>query len=1821
MSKQYSIDSLHGRVITYGQIKKLPSRNAFLNRDLYKETNVKISTGKPILFMPNDLHEMHLQNKKYEKSQYNIVLFGALLDGRRATVVISGIKPYFEAIIPKDIEDPNGLATDLYNKLKHNKYTYPESYEIIKGRKFKGYQKERITFVRFYFNKLKFRKEAIKFIRSKGYETTADDTSSYYRMVCRDYLTTFSSWVYLNEYNNKTFSSLRGTVFDVDIKNFIKCEEDITQNPILAKDNIMTVCWDIETYSPDGQLPKPDNPSHKIFMIGLTFQWHHANDQLLRICLVDHPCDPRPNYLTIVCEDEKKLIKAFGKLVFKMKPEFTLGFNDSDYDWPWLIIRGKEYPGVLSFLAECFDSTIHWKNYDDKDIFAYNFKKEHVKLEADAYADGQTLVFPGYINIDVRTIFRQLYPTAEKSSLNFYLELNKLGGKKDMPYQEMFRIYNEMSILMERRNASMDICKNYKGLNDVIDYILDYIDKNDYSRLKDKMAEVADYCVIDSQRCHELMNIRSVLMDRREVANLSYTSVFDALYRANGMKVRNLVIARGQKRGLKFSNINNNGDVEQGKYPGAYVFPPKKGLVTSKMTIAERRDHSPMLKEYKEWLEVTNDELIDYYDIIREYGPCLDQKTINEISESRIKAEKHPLRKCFIDFLLQATGRPITGLDFSSLYPSLIMTYNLSPEYIITNKKEAIQADKEGHQLHKIKFQYNGRIVRGWSIRHENKLDPNSPDCKFGVYPMILKELFDARKQMKKELHKWESQQEKLETLPREEFMKPENQEEYENVCFNFRYIDSKQKALKVFMNTFYGESGNKRSPFFVLQLAGAITSAGQDNIKMVQKHVEEEGCNVYYGDSVAGDTPLILRDIETKQVMIKNIDDLVDEEDWKSYDQFKPGEPDRICKQQGECDLQIWTEGDWHDISRVIRHKTNKKMFRVNTHIGCIDVTQDHSLMRPDRIKIKPSELKIGTELMHSFPTEFPEILTTPESKIYKHVHCNKCNKDKPSYKFYTNRTTGRIVKHICCKCLCHSNRIKFPNENSKNSYFSQYEYINCMNPVTKEEAFVWGFFLAYGTSGKYNFHSCIKYIWSITKCDLTILNKLKRYLQITEPNFNFKIEKCKNKVNKTKYRLVPRGVNKILVEKYRALFYDKRKYKTVPTQILNASLEIRKWFFDGYYGDCYKKILEDEGRRSFCCKGKITAQGLYYIAKSIGYKYINIRTREETPDIYQFRINNFGFNKNPIAVKKIVELPEVTQDTFVYDIETSKGSFNGGVGALTLKNTDSIYSAMPEKHFIDLDKKYFVGELKKKEYWTQQINLTFKVIAEINKDVNDMLERDNGTKFLKLAFEESLYPVAFLAKKKYYGIPHISIPNFQPKKLFIRGLEVKKRGVSDVLKKVCMNIMWDSVSLTNIYTLMQLVEKKIDDIYSTDWDFNDFVMTDVFKPSKLNVKVHTFVQRMLNEGLKVKPYERFRYVIIKKNPYKYDHRGRKKTLQIGERMEYADRAKEKIMEIDLDYYMKGSINGQLARLVTYDNIFHVEPAGEELDDLKTAEDKIYANSCKYIDNYCAKYYTTYQSKGRIYQKIFRMANSIVVDNLKEQCGPDTVSLLNSNYDIENLEEWLDKKAEKEALKCIKGYGKEHVCKMLEDMDTNEKKKKIKELQDIYFSNNNALSKLRERSFKERATLLQRNLRDNLCNIIEALQYNTNAIVKVSDKIKNVLNIDNMYNESNTEVPDFDDLKIQNINEDELNVTAQEEINNLMDNEKLHQALIKLRYIYINMVSNYNFVHKTRSIVDYLKILRNKLISYAHKPRMFNSKKYIKDSVDDIIYEMKEYK
>ena len=86
---------------------------------------------------------------------------------------------------------------------------------------------------------------------------------------------------------------------------------------------------------------------------------------------------------------------------------------------------------------------------------------------------------------------------------------------------------------------------------------------------------------------------------------------------------------------------------------------------------------------------------------------------------------------------------------------------------------------------------------------------------------------------------------------------------------------------------------------------------------------------------------------------------------------------------------IESWTEDGWTSCYRIIRHKLapNKKMIRILTHTGLVDVTDDHSLVKKSGEEISPKEVDIGTQLLHY--TMYPEQyikntnITVDEAKI----------------------------------------------------------------------------------------------------------------------------------------------------------------------------------------------------------------------------------------------------------------------------------------------------------------------------------------------------------------------------------------------------------------------------------------------------------------------------------------------------------------------------------------------------------------------------------------------------------------------------------------------------------------------------------------------------------------------------------------------------------------------------------------------------------------------------------------------------------------------
>ena len=250
----------------------------------------------------------------------------------------------------------------------------------------------------------------------------------------------------------------------------------------------------------------------------------------------------------------------------------------------------------------------------------------------------------------------------------------------------------------------------------------------------------------------------------------------------------------------------------------------------------------------------------------------------------------------------------------------------------------------------------------------------------------MLNELYSTRKKVKKMMNKEENP-------------------------FKKSVLNGRQLALKVSMNSVYG--------FLAAQMlkckpiAASVTTIGRQMIEASKNYAENDfkkfaletgltdklDVEVVYGDSVSEDTPLLIQ-TEHGNINIVNINELTNE--WTKY-----GDKEQSINIP---EIKIWSDAGWTKINKVIRHKTDKKMYRILTNTGCVDVTEDHSLLGINGEKIKPSECIIGTELLHSFPKKFEETMKLDKNKVWLYAYKKKIssrdilNADGESKKYFWN-------------------------------------------------------------------------------------------------------------------------------------------------------------------------------------------------------------------------------------------------------------------------------------------------------------------------------------------------------------------------------------------------------------------------------------------------------------------------------------------------------------------------------------------------------------------------------------------------------------------------------------------------------------------------------------------------------------------------------------------------------------------------------------------------------------------------------------------------
>ena len=168
---------------------------------------------------------------------------------------------------------------------------------------------------------------------------------------------------------------------------------------------------------------------------------------------------------------------------------------------------------------------------------------------------------------------------------------------------------------------------------------------------------------------------------------------------------------------------------------------------------------------------------------------------------------------------------PITGMhnwivsfDINSLYPHLIMQYNISPEKIIGVQPSGISVDKLlDHATPLTHLKAEGACI----TPNGAKFKIDSP----GFLPRLMESMYNDRVKFKT-----------LEFQAKQEYQKTKDKSLLKEIsrCHNIQW------SKKIALNSAYGAIGNQYFRYYDVRQATAITSAGQFVIRFIQKNVNE---------------------------------------------------------------------------------------------------------------------------------------------------------------------------------------------------------------------------------------------------------------------------------------------------------------------------------------------------------------------------------------------------------------------------------------------------------------------------------------------------------------------------------------------------------------------------------------------------------------------------------------------------------------------------------------------------------------------------------------------------------------------------------------------------------------------------------------------------------------------------------------------------------------------------------------------------------------------------------------------------------------------
>jgi len=210
-----------------------------------------------------------------------------------------------------------------------------------------------------------------------------------------------------------------------------------------------------------------------------------------------------------------------------------------------------------------------------------------------------------------------------------------------------------------------------------------------------------------------------------------------------------------------------------------------------------------------------------YFEPNQDYHKKQDTKTTEKMSGDEVERKSSGFAGGYVKDVQVGMHKWIASFDLNSLYPNIIVQWNMSPETILDEITPNIHPDRILEQGVTTPTDYS---LAGNGVHFSNK--------RRGIIPSLIVDLYAERSEIKQEMLKAKQIIEKIDKSDKQGVYKLEKQ---------IATLENKQLAIKIMMNSLYGAMGNKYYRYFDLRMAEAITLTGQTCIRWAERDVNKE--------------------------------------------------------------------------------------------------------------------------------------------------------------------------------------------------------------------------------------------------------------------------------------------------------------------------------------------------------------------------------------------------------------------------------------------------------------------------------------------------------------------------------------------------------------------------------------------------------------------------------------------------------------------------------------------------------------------------------------------------------------------------------------------------------------------------------------------------------------------------------------------------------------------------------------------------------------------------------------------------------------------